>query len=263
MHSYLDEELVDGERLALESHLAHCATCSKAAEVERHNLTLIRTRALEASPSAPESLRARIHDGIHGDQRRSVQRRLLQVSAAAVSVAVLSAVGHQQWHARQRQLFVEEAARRHARQLPLEMQGQPEVLEAWFGGKLDHRVTVPRFPNTTTAGARLLNVRDREAAYIRYDAPRANSSEPRHMGLFVFDDSGDLDLAALPSSEVGNSHGYNVVSWRDGDVVYELVTDLDERDIRALVPHEETEQRTSTPMPTPPLDVRPASMTNP
>lgn len=262
MHSYLDEELVDGERLALESHLAGCSTCSKAAEVERHNLTLIRTRALEASPGAPESLKTRIHDGIHGGQRRGLQRRWLQVSAAAVSMAVIGAVGHQQWHVWQRQLFVEEAARRHARQLPLEMQGQPEVLEAWFGGKLDHRVTVPRFPNATTAGARLINVRDREAAYIRYDAPRANSSEPRHMGLFVFDDSGDLDLAALPSAEVGNSHGYNVVSWREGDVVYELVTDLDERDVRALVPHPETELRTSTPTPSHSLDVRPSSMTN-
>ena len=236
MHSYLDEELVDGERLALESHLAHCATCSKAAEVERHNLTLIRTRALEASPSAPESLKARILDGIHSDQRRRVKTRLLQVSAAAVSVAVLGGLGHQQWHVWQRQLFVEEAARRHARQLPLEMQGQPEVLEAWFGGKLDHRVTVPRFPNATTAGARLLNVRDREAAYIRYDAPRANAEEPRHMGLFVFDGASELGLSALPDSDIHNSHGYNVISWRQGDVVYELVTDLDETDVRALMP---------------------------
>ncbi len=144
----------------------------------------------------------------------------------------------------------------------MEMMGQPEVLEAWFGGKLDHRVTVPRFPNATTAGARLLNVRDREAAYIRYDAPRANSAEPRHMGLFVFDDSGDLDLGALPSSEVGNSHGYNVVTWRDGDVGYELVTDLDERDIRALVPQQNSGERVAPEVQRPALDVRPASMTN-
>ena len=31
------------------------------------------------------------------------------------------------------------------------------------------------------------------------------------------------------------SHGYNVALWRDGEIVYELVTDLDERDIRALL----------------------------
>jgi anti-sigma factor RsiW len=263
MHSYLDEELVDGERLALESHLTGCQTCTQRTEVERHNLTLVRTRAHEGAPVAPDSLRARIHQGIHRESRKHFQRRALQVSAAAASVAILAGVGQQQWHVWQRHLFVEEAARRHSRQLPLETQGQPEVLEAWFGGKLDHRVSVPRFPNATAAGARLINVRDREAAYIRYDAPRANSAEPRHMGLFVFDDSGDLDLAALPSTELGNSHGYNVVSWREGDVVYELVTDLDETDIRALVPHQSGDARTPLPTSRPSLDVRPASMTTP
>ena len=261
MHSYLDEELVDGERLELESHLTGCAACAHRAELERHNLTLIRTRAREAAPVASDALRARIRQGIHGAQRRSMAGRVLKGSAAAASVALLAVFGNQQWHAWQRQVFVEEAARRHARQLPLEMQGQPEALEAWFGGKLDHRVTVPRFPNATAAGARLINVRNHEAAYIRYDAPRANSAEPGHMGLFVFDDSGDLDLRSFADSEVGNSHGYNVISWRDGDVVYELVTDLDERDIRTLLPQGAPPSGAPPPQ-RPALDVRPASMTN-
>ena len=241
LHSGLDLAVPSGQRLLI------------AGRNGIGKSTLIRTLAHQGAFPAPESLKARIHQGIHGDQRRGLQRRVFQLSAAAASLALVAALGNQQWHQRQRQLFVEEAARRHAKQLPMEMLGQPEVLEAWFGGKLGHRVTVPHFPNATTAGARLLNVRDREAAYIRYDAPRANSAEVRHMGLFVFDDSGDLGLAALPSAEIGNSHGYNVVTWREGDVVYELVTDLDERDIRALVP---------PPASRPSLDVRPASITN-
>lgn len=259
MPSYLDEELVEGERLALETHLTGCVLCAHRAQVERHNLTFIQTRAREAAPVAPVALRARIHDGIHRDQRRLLRRRVLQFSAAAASMAIVAAVGDWQWHQWQRRLFVEEAARRHARQLPLEMQGQPEVLEAWFGGKLSHRVSVPRFPNATTAGARLIHVRDREAAYIRYDAPRANSAQPRHMGLFVFDDSGDLALSALPDSAVSNSHGYSVVTWREGDVVYELVTDLDERDLRELVPRPDRHDEARRPA----LDVRPASLTTP
>ncbi len=269
LHAYLDDELVDGERVTVEAHLSGCASCAQQAEIQRHNLSLIRTRAKEGTPVAPVVLKARLHGQIQALESRHRYRRAAQWSAAAASVVVLAALGDQQWHAWQRRLFIEEAARRHARQLPLEMQGQPEVLEAWFGGKLDHRVTVPRFPNATTAGARLLNVRDREAAYIRYDAPRGSSGEPHHLGLFVFDDAGDLNLGALPDSAVGNSHGYNVVSWRDGDVVYELVTDLDEHDIRELVPHTGADREgqglpaSAPPAARPSLDVRPASMTHP
>lgn len=236
MHSYLDEELVDGERLELETHLTGCHTCAHRTQVERRNLTLIRSAGQEGSPVAPEALRLRIHQAIAGRHRLSLARLIFFVSVAAAGVAFLAVAANQGWHLLQRQLFIEEAARRHARQLPLEVHGRPEALEAWFGGKLDYRVTVPRFANATTSGARLTNVRDHEAAYIRYDAPRANSEEPRHMGLFVFDGASELGLSALPNSDIRNSHGYNVISWRQGDVVYELVTDLDETDVRALMP---------------------------
>jgi hypothetical protein len=53
---------------------------------------------------------------------------------------------------------------------------------------------------------------------------------------------------------VGSSNGYNVVSWRNGDVVYQLVTDLDEQDIRELVPPGQAGPGR------PVLDVRPASL---
>ena len=56
-------------------------------------------------------------------------------------------------------------------------------------------------------------------------------------------------------SEVGSSHGYNVVSWREGDVVYQLVTDLDEQDIRDLMPPQEGQPVP----PKPAIDVRPAA----
>jgi hypothetical protein len=48
------------------------------------------------------------------------------------------------------------------------------------------------------------------------------------------DKANDVDVDGTP--EVGNSNGYNVVTWRNGDVVYQLVTDLDEQDIRQMLP---------------------------
>ncbi len=88
-------------------------------------------------------------------------------------------------------------------------------------------------------GARVLNVRDKQAAYIRYDAPARTSAQVRQVGLFVFgDDKKDVDVGAREQPDVGNSNGYNVVTWREGDIVYQLVTDLEEADIRDLLPPE-------------------------
>jgi hypothetical protein len=174
-------------------------------------------------------------------------------AAVAAGVTFAFVVGHHEYRGHQRRLYEQDAAMRHARQFPLEitqsadLTSKPEfavAIERWFGGKLDHPVNVPRFPNATATGARLLQVRDKPAAYIRYDSPRP-------MGLFVFGDDHDLDVGTRTEAEVGSSHGYNVVSWREGDVVYQLVTDLDEQDIRDLVPE---------PVAPRALEVRPASL---
>lgn len=235
---YLDGELVEGERLAVEQHLTTCEPCAKQTEVARHNRTLVRTLAKAGTPKAPETLKASIFTNVRAEQAGQRQRRFLRLSAAAAGVALCAVAGHSQWRSFQRRLYVEDAASRHARHFPLEVQQpQPEALEAWFDGKLGHRVAVPRFPNATAEGARVLNVREKQAAYIRYGAAAKTSAQPRQVGLFVFGDNGnEVDVGALPEPDLGNSNGYNVVTWRDGDLVYQLVTDLEEEDIRELLP---------------------------
>jgi anti-sigma factor RsiW len=248
--AYLDGELVDEARAEVERHVATCAGCVHRVEVARHNLAVIRAAA-QSGPKAPEALRQSIFNHVRRDAIRTRRWQQLKFSgvAAGVVVALLAAKAGYRLH--QFQLYQQDAAMRYARQFPLEVQGPgAEKIEAWFGGKLDHRVNVPRFPNATAAGARLLQVRDKQAAYIRYDAQRP-------MGLFVFGDDHDVDVGSEP--EVGSSHGYNVVSWREGDVVYQLVTDLDERDLRELVPAAREAQ--ATPLRSNPvLEAQPASL---
>jgi anti-sigma factor RsiW len=157
-------------------------------------------------------------------------RLVTKLAAAAASLAVCSIAAHHGWRNFQRKLYVEDAVSRHARAYPLEIEKpSPEQLEAWFDGKLDHRVAVPRFQNVVFQGGRLLNVRDRQAAYIRFDG-----EGNRRLGLFVYSDKpGDVDVT---EPEVDRSNGFNTVTWRDGDVVYTLVTDLNDDDIRQMVP---------------------------
>lgn len=256
---YLDAELVEAERLEVEKHFAECPPCAKQSEVFRHNRTLVRAMAKAGTPPAPESFKAKVFTSVRAEQARQRQGRFLRLSAAAAGVALCAVVGHQQWRSFQRRLYVEDAASRHARQFPLEVRvPQPEALEAWFDGKLGHRVAVPRFPNATAEGARVLNVREKQAAYIRYDAPGRASAQPRQVGLFVFgDNANDVDVGARGAADLRNSNGYNVVTWREGDIVYQLVTDLEEDDIRELLPAEGAHEPALPSRPA--LDVRPAA----
>lgn len=247
---YLDEELIAEARAEVEGHLATCTACAQLAERERHTLHRLREAARAGAPTAPEAFKARLFASVRHDAERQRNARAARWVAVAAGVTVAAVVGHQQYRSHQRRLFEQDAALRHARHFPLEIeQPQAAALEQWFGGKLDHRVTVPRFPNARAAGARLLQVRDKPAAYIRYDTAR------QQLGLFVFHDDHDVDVGAEPA--LGSSHGYNVVSWRDGDVVYQLVTDLDERDIRELVP---ATGRPGWEPPSSTIEVRPASL---
>jgi hypothetical protein len=125
-----------------------------------------------------------------------------------------------------------EAALRHARRLPLEVQSPTAAsLETWFDGKLNHPVRLPRLLNVTPAGGRLSHLSDHEAAYVTYTTAPGTSGEARRVGLFV------LEGQPVPTSdlEVKPSHGYNVATWQGDGLTYELVTDMGEAEIRQML----------------------------
>ena len=85
-------------------------------------------------------------------------------------------------------------------------------------------------------GARLSHLREWPAAYIRYDLPRG------HAGLFIVDDPQRRFDAAGREIQLGShtvrvmaARGYNVAVWRDAEIVYSLVSDLDEAALYDLV----------------------------
>jgi anti-sigma factor RsiW len=216
---YLGNELIGIEKLQLEEHLASCSKCARAVETHRHNVGFIRSQNAE---EAPASLKSSLKHSLDLSERYSRRKKQVFVMGMAAGVAMCSLVGYQ-WHRHSlRQSYERDAAMRHARQFPLEVLAAQNI-EAWFGGKLDHPVMIPVFPNAQVAGARLLQVRDKTAAYIRYDGVRP-------MGLFIFGDDHEVGLND-DEPEVSISNGFHVVSWRQGDLVYQLVTDLDEQEL--------------------------------
>lgn len=242
LYPYLDGEFDAQERLDIESHLGSCEACARRVHQEAKFRETIRVKASPRRPSGPKAssgLKRSILAGLRREDQRRTMHGLLRVGATAVAVVAMGGGTAVVLRQSSRKVYLDDAAARHARQLPMEIEtkdGTPEQVEAWFGGKLDHRVAIPLLPNATMTGARLSNVKDRPAAYIRYETASARSPSPRRVSLFVIGDAdGDVEAPDLPMVALGRSRGFSVATWRDGEIVYQLVSDLEEDDIRQMV----------------------------
>jgi anti-sigma factor RsiW len=242
---YLDGEFDDRERSEVDAHVSGCPRCRQLVEGQRHLRAALRAKlraamgAPAATAHAPPALRARIQLAI-AHQRRPLWRRALSpvplatLAACAAGVLVVLATH------RGDDPLVEDAIRKHHRELPLEVtvHDGENPIPAWFAGKLDFNPAPPRFraAGVHVLGARLSHLREWPAAYIRYQLPRGQA------GLFIVDDpKGRFDASGREVKlgpkvvHLANARGYNVAVWRQDEIVYSLVSDLDENALFQLV----------------------------
>ena len=249
LEPYLDGEFDEADRAGMEEHLAACTRCRNATASAMSFRSALRARLREAvgpgsaSGTAPESLRHRISVALDAEESRPVSwwRRLLAplpvaAAAACVAGALFVFAGH-----RSMDPMVEEAVRKHARDLPLELSAAslgPEAIPAMLASKLDFNPRPPAFRanGVKLVGARLAQLREWPAAYMRYETPRGL------VGLFIIDDPEHRVVEAGRQIRTGpgamwvmNARGYNVAVWRKNEIVYSLVSDLDEADLVRLV----------------------------
>lgn len=245
--AYLDDEFDVPERAEADAHLAACPRCQALAESRRRLLQAVRAKLREAmappasAGCAPPALRARVQEAL-AHSRRPLWRRALSplpiaTAAACAAGALLVIATHHGDEA-----LVEEAVTKHHRGLPLEVVaanvgGEGPILR-WLADQLDFHPSPPHFrgDGVHLVGARLSHLREWPAAYIRYDLPRG------HAGLFIVDDPQRRFDAAGREVKVGPkvirlvaARGYNVAVWRDAEIVYSLVSDLDEAALYDLV----------------------------
>ena len=249
LEPYLDGEFGDDDRAAFEGHLSACGSCRASVTSAQAWRSALRARMREAfapgapHATAPDALRRRIAEALDAEVSRPLPwwRRLvapLPVTAMAACVAGVLVVlaGH-----RAADPLVEEAVRKHARDLPLELSTAsiaPEVIPGLLASKLDFNPRPPTFraDGVKLVGARLAQLHEWPAAYMRYETPRGQ------LGLFIIDDpkrrvpdEGHAVRAGAETIWVMNKRGYNVAVWRRNEIVYSLVSDLDEADLVRLV----------------------------
>jgi mycothiol system anti-sigma-R factor len=232
---YLDGELEAEARAEIEEHLARCSSCATHVHEESsfQQGFKARLKSALAEQQAPEALRERVQLGLRTVQRRESAVRWASGGAAAAALVIVVAGSVYYVRASKLDKLAESAARFNAKTVPLDVQAH--LATTYLSEQLERGIPLPRFPNAVVRGARLANVVEKPAGYVVYDVP-TQRGDMRRMGLFVVDDSGgELPVDPYPTVRLANRKGYNVAQWREEDIVYELVSDLEESDIRALL----------------------------
>jgi len=248
LEPYLDGEFDVAERAGIEDHLCSCHRCRQGVAAAMSFRSTLRTKLRQAmaagtpAGTAPESLRRRLAEALDREEasepwwRRVIAPLPVATLAACAVGALVVFAGH-----RSADPLVEEAVRKHARDLPLELSTAsvaPELIPGMLASHLDFNPRPPTFQahGVRLVGARLAQLRDWPAAYMRYQTPRGQ------VGLFIIDDpdrrvgeSGHQVRAGPATIWVINARGYNVAVWRRNEIVYSLVSDLDEADLVRLV----------------------------
>jgi anti-sigma factor RsiW len=230
-------------REPVESHLAECAMCRSEDAADRELSVVLRDHLPKRR--APESLRRAIEQRLAGKPPRASgglrpTRRAVVASAVATFAA---AAAFLLWMPTQHDVMVTEAVNDHLRILygahPLEVEsGGVHQVKPWFEGRVDFAPSVgfggdDDFP---LQGGAIAYFVDRKAAAYIY------KRRLHVITLFVYRADG-LPWSFAPTSSVSLGHlranelttrGFHVILWRDGDLGYALVSDLDPRELETL-----------------------------
>jgi anti-sigma factor RsiW len=234
--AYVDGEFEDEERVHLERHIAGCPRCREV--VSFHTLFKTHLRARLRRPEPPATLRANVlasldradaaGEGPRGKLLLRLAPGLAMATAAAVILFGVMTPGKASVP------LLEECARAHEKNLPVEVGGTEEDIHNWMVGKVSVPVRPPRFQNMALVGGRMWHVQSRDAAQLTYRVAARRTTTTLTIILFDPQGSGldDLDDGDLRSGEF---RGTNVVLTRRGGVGYAFVSELAKDDLLHLV----------------------------
>jgi anti-sigma factor RsiW len=231
--------LADPDRARVERHLETCTECSQIFERER---ALDKALGKRPNYALPKSLRDQLAARLMPEKAKP-KWSLARGAAFAgpsltVALLVLLLVRNR---INPSQELVNEAVNDHLRELyaehPIEIEsGGIHQVKPWFTGRLDFAPMLSfsgddEFP--MVGGAIGLFV-DRKAATFLF------KHKLHSISLFVFRSEGlswplrgNSSLGALPCTQ-SRLRGFNALLWKDGDLGYALVSDVDASELQRL-----------------------------
>jgi anti-sigma factor RsiW len=231
--------LADPDRARVERHLETCAECSQIFERER-----ALDKALDKRPNyaLPKSLREQLAAQVMPVKAKPKWRlaRTAAFAGPSLAGALLVLLLARSWFNPNQEL-ASEAVNDHLRVLyaehPIEIEsGGIHQVKPWFTGRLDFAPVLSfsgddEFP--MDGGAIGLFV-DRKAATFLF------KHKLHSISLFVFRSEGlswplhgNSSLGALPCT-TSHLRGFNTLLWKDGDLGYALVSDVDASELQRL-----------------------------
>jgi anti-sigma factor RsiW len=234
----LDGEIEAVDCMALDRHLEGCPHCRERVERERVIQGTLRGKLKDGcsheEAQCPPAMRDRILSRLAEEERRRTGLPMGRAVAVVGGVGLLAALS---WGATSSSANdFEETVARHSSNLPPEVRvvtTDDAEVHRFLEKNLRYPVQIPRFERqdlpVRLVGARLSNISDRDAAYMMYDERGAKLSlfaypVPRR---FVEPEGFEHRSVGDKVFLVGKRRGYNVVAWRDQDLLYSLVSDVD------------------------------------
>jgi len=222
---------------ALEAHLATCPDCRGALGLQQ--AVRVEVRRVLVPPPVPTRLEREVRDLIRQarGERRRLPRWAVPVAAAALIFLTLGGVTYYAstvQDSRPRTLLaelVEDHIRLRIKDHPADThETDPERLKAWFESRLDFPVVLPRrvADELRLEGGEISYILGRRVACLIYT--RGDDL----LTLYLLPRRG-LPAAGLPGRDlggvplrVGQHREYRAAIWEGGELLYALVSDLDD-----------------------------------
>jgi anti-sigma factor (TIGR02949 family) len=230
LDAYVDGELDSTRKTDVETHLAGCPYCQKAAEQIANFSSLLRTE-MEVH-KAPRELRSKIRTSLRkqpeprfawffGSGHRLVYTALVLIVGFAIAFAWLTLSPHKG------QVLIAEAISNHARSLMVShlvdyRSSDQQTVRPWFNGQLDYSPPVVNLEQAgyTLVGGRVDILEKRPVAAIVYQR------EKQIINLFVWPAKAQkIDI------DVRSEGGYQFCGWNQAGLNYLCVSAMSGDDL--------------------------------
>jgi anti-sigma factor RsiW len=233
---HVDRELDDAAARHVDEHLGDCPACAAA----RERLLTLRNAALDLREEVPFSLAVRVRSDARAELADGRLMRAVRAWRSAAIAASLVAAVSIVWavlagrgvSSQPGGTLADELVAGHVRSLMAAhlldvASSDRHTVKPWFLGKLDFSPDVRDFRNAgfPLVGGRVDYIGGRPVAALVYQRQK------HVINAFTWPATGNDRAAPLSASD---RQGYHVLSWRDGEMLWCIVSDASEPTLREL-----------------------------